>query len=133
MRGGLAVVDEPLLDRLAWRRGNPRGRLPSAPRSLLCLRRADRPGEPQRGQLDRATTSAFQSSSPAAKFNGGGNAGQAQPASLARAIDEVDLEARLHAHAILGADLPQEREGLVVAPEHARAGRCRRARRSADR
>ena len=47
---GLAVVDEPLVHRLAWRRGNARGRLPSAPRSLLSLRRADWTGEPQRRQ-----------------------------------------------------------------------------------
>ena len=33
------------------------------------------------------------------------------------AIDEIDVEARLHPHAIIGADLPQERKGLVVTPE----------------
>ena len=62
--------------------------------------------------------SALQSSSPADEVERRRQTGKAQPASLARAIDEIDLEARLHAHTILGADLPQERERLVIAAEH---------------
>ena len=40
-----------------------------------------------------------------------------QPAACALTIDELDVEARLHRHAMIGADLPQKRERLVVASQ----------------
>ena len=50
------------------------------------------------------------------RLSGDGSAGRRRRYA-ASAIDELDLEARLHAHAILGADPPQERERLVIAAE----------------
>ena len=88
--------------------------LPSA-RCPACAIRIGR-AMPQRRQ-PIAPASASQSSSPPSRLSGARQRRTAQPAPRARAIDEVDVETRLQPHAIVRADLSQERERLVVAAE----------------
>ncbi len=93
------------------------GVLPSALFPLPCLGEPYRPREPQCGE-PVSPTERLPVKQPRREVDRRRQTGQAQPAPLARDIHEIDLEARLHAHAILSAYLPQEREGLVIAAEH---------------
>ena len=53
--------------------------------------------------------------SPPSRLSGGGSDGHARRDGAARAIDDVDREPVLHLHVILGADAPEEREGVAIA------------------
>ena len=87
--------------------------------SALCAACAMRMGAASRNARQPvAPSERLPVEEPRRKIDRRGQAGQAQPAPLSGAIDEIDLERRLHADAILGAYLPQKREGLVIAAEH---------------
>jgi hypothetical protein len=84
---------------------------------LPCLRRAYRSGEPQRGE-PVPPAERFPVHQSCNEVNWRRQGRQAQPASFSSRIDKIHLEAGLHPHAIFSTDLPQKREGFVIAAEH---------------
>ena len=129
---GLAVVDQPLLHRLARRRRDARGRLPFA--LALCSACAMRIGPASRSAASRSRQpSASQSSSPPTKIERRRQRRQAA-AGCARPARSTKSTSRLGCTRTRSSvPICRRNANVSCSTRAARAGRCRPVRRSADR
>ena len=110
------MCDQPLLDRLARRRRNARRLLPFALGPQPCC--AIRIGSASLSAAHAiAPAQRLPIEQPAEEIERRRQRRQSETASRPSAIDEVDIEVRLQPDAILCAQLPEERERLVVTSE----------------